>query len=254
MRIRINLSSKDNIILPKSYNHQVQSFIYKHLDADFNNLHNEGYTYHKREFKLFTFSKVRTQDKSFKPYIKDNHINLGKRICVYVSSIDDSFIENLSKNLLTNREIILNNNRLKLHSIFPEDPDRTDKIIKRGEIKVKTISPVVIYSTDSQKKRIYHSPFDDDYSIRVKNNLINKYKAYNGVDEVNGLDFEIKVSKGHPIKSIAEMFKNTYIQGYYGSFMLSGSEELLRLAYYCGIGSKNSQGFGFLNVLRQKTS
>jgi CRISPR-associated endoribonuclease Cas6 len=36
--------------------------------------------------------------------------------------------------------------------------------------------------------------------------------------------------------------------GAFAPFILSGSKELMRLAYDCGVGEKNAAGFGMIEV------
>lgn len=44
-------------------------------------------------------------------------------------------------------------------------------------------------------------------------------------------------------------YKGTVIKGYSGDFILKGNPELIKLAYDTGLGSKNSQGFGCIEVM-----
>jgi len=39
-------------------------------------------------------------------------------------------------------------------------------------------------------------------------------------------------------------YKETVIKRWIGKFRIKGEEEILKVAYDCGIGSKNPQGFG----------
>ncbi|RKX92249.1 MAG: CRISPR-associated endoribonuclease Cas6, partial [Spirochaetes bacterium] len=41
----------------------------------------------------------------------------------------------------------------------------------------------------------------------------------------------------------------TIIKGWTGTFVLNGNRKILKLAYYTGLGSKNSQGFGMFEVV-----
>ena len=60
MRIRLTFYSDRNIILPVHYNYVLQSFIYKNIiDPNLSEfIHNNAYSYNKRKFKLFVFSKI----------------------------------------------------------------------------------------------------------------------------------------------------------------------------------------------------
>ena len=43
-------------------------------------------------------------------------------------------------------------------------------------------------------------------------------------------------------------YRGTIIKGWMGRFVLNGNKKLLKLGYDCGIGAKNSQGFGMVEV------
>lgn len=60
MRISIRLESLDGeLTLPVHYNHLVQGMIYQSLDQALAQwLHERGFQYGKRRFKLFTFSRL----------------------------------------------------------------------------------------------------------------------------------------------------------------------------------------------------
>ena len=42
------------------------------------------------------------------------------------------------------------------------------------------------------------------------------------------------------------MFKNTVVKAWSGIYERTGPPDLLRLAFDCGLGAKNSQGFGMI--------
>jgi CRISPR-associated endoribonuclease Cas6 len=59
MRIEVILISQTPLRLPRSYNHIIQGVIYSNLEpvlAKF--LHQEGFNYGRRRFRLFTFSRI----------------------------------------------------------------------------------------------------------------------------------------------------------------------------------------------------
>lgn len=51
-----------------------------------------------------------------------------------------------------------------------------------------------------------------------------------------------------PVEKIVK-YRETVIKGWMGRFVLKGNRKLLKLGYECGIGSKNSQGFGMVEVV-----
>jgi len=57
--IRIRLRGESPLLLPKHYNHILQAFFYKNMDPQIAKfLHDFGFIFGGRRFKLFTFSKV----------------------------------------------------------------------------------------------------------------------------------------------------------------------------------------------------
>lgn len=243
MRVKVELRAKKDIVMDKSYNHLVQAFIYSNLDGDIAHfIHNDGYTTGNRVYKLFTFSKIRSVRK---PFIKGDRINLGRDIHFYISSISDNFINSFCKNIFNNR-LLIGDNELRLNSLDIEDRDYLERFRGAGRLEIKLLSPVVIYSTDESGEKRWYNPFDDDFSKRVLSNLVNKYTAFHGVaPDVS--DFSLEVSNKN-IKQYYDRFKNSFIKGYVCRFYLDCSFELLNIAYNCGIGSKNSQGFGFIDI------
>ncbi len=41
-------------------------------------------------------------------------------------------------------------------------------------------------------------------------------------------------------------FKDTVVKAWSGLYKIEGSDELMRIAFDCGLGAKNSQGFGMI--------
>jgi len=62
MRLKLTLRHAPNSILPKDYEYLISSWIYKTLwqaNTEFATwLHNEGYDFNDRKYKLFTFSQL----------------------------------------------------------------------------------------------------------------------------------------------------------------------------------------------------
>lgn len=246
MRIKIKLYANNNVMLPKSYNHIIQGFIYSNLDRDFSEyIHEGGFQHNKRKYKLFTFSKLRCKKV---PNIIGGRIILDKSINFVLSSLNDDFIENISRNLFKNK-LIMGNNLLKFHSLELINDDYLEKHIHKDKIMIKLISPIVIYSTDENRHTVYYSPTDAEFRDKVYNNMLNKYKAFYN-EEAKDKNFSIELSDNYDnYKAVIEKYKNFLIKGYYGTFNLKGSPDILKMAYYSGLGSKNSQGFGCFDII-----
>ena len=47
-------------------------------------------------------------------------------------------------------------------------------------------------------------------------------------------------------------YRDFVIKGWLGIYEIEGDPRLLKLAYSAGLGAKNSQGFGMIDVIKEK--
>lgn len=93
MRLRLTLKDpqQGRVVLPTNYNYLIQAAIYRNISrelAEF--LHDKGFLFGKRQFKMFTFSRLEGRcllDKKDRRFIYEGDLTL------YISSL----IKNLSK-------------------------------------------------------------------------------------------------------------------------------------------------------------
>lgn len=245
MYLKVTLASAEgeHIKLPIQYNYYVQSMIYKLLEkemADF--LHRKGFELGKRQFKMFCFSQLIGSYKiigEIKKIIFDNQVDL------YISSPMDDFLTQLSNSFLLNTHITLDKNVLSVKEIKVGKNSLDD-----DKVTVRTLSPITVYSTlykpEGGKYTCYYNPRDKEFKKLTVENMYKKYRAYFS-EEPEDRDFSIiPVSKTrlHVLN-----YKGTLIKGYSGRFVLKGSQDLIKLALNSGLGSKNSQGFGYIKVV-----
>lgn len=241
MRLTLEFSSINDIILPLDYNYHIQSFLYNHISPELGNfLHDHGFELERRKFKMFTFSRLQGKYRIMKDKIK-----FFSPVYLTISSPLNRFISELGNTLLKTDNLRIFKNRVHVESIkvHPE-PEIKD------EIKIKMLSPVVVYSTlitkDGKKKTYYYSPYEDEFTELIDKNLRKKYEAlYRKKPRARKLKIKI-VSK--PKEKIVK-YRGTIIKGWMGTFILNGNRKLLKLSYYSGLGSKNSQGFGMFEVI-----
>ena len=237
---------QNKITLPIHYNHLVQSALYNSIDselADF--LHQRGYTEGKRSFKMFTFSLLQglyRMDEVSKTICFEDKIRLT------VSSPFDEFLQSLVNVLLTKGTVRLGSEELEIVEI-----SAAKHLVDKQEIVVKTLSPIVVYSTmlrpDDRKYTVYFQPGDPDYRGLIEANLHRKYRAFFAEEPPEG-KINIKPLGLQRLKIIK--YKNYVIKGYAGKLELTGPIPLLQLAVDGGLGSKNSQGFGCVELLRRE--
>lgn len=241
MHIKIHFASDKDITLPVHYNHIVQGFIYANIDSNLSDfLHNQGYIYNGRNFKLFAFSNILSKGEKI-----NDHFYFGKKISLVISSPLDDFCRSLANSMIQKEELLLGRNILNVEKVEIENC-----AIDKEEVIVRTLSPIVVYSTlfraDGSKYTCYFTPGEPDFERIISENLIKKYRAINHSD---GEEFEcISVKSIGPFRQNLVIYKDFIIKGVSGKFVLKGDKRLLQMGLDAGLGSKNSQGFGCIII------
>jgi len=240
MRAEINFDLDKPVSIPIQYNHIVQAIIYSWIaDEKFKNfIHNKGYKFEERTYKLFTFSKI---NGAFRMDKENRKMTFFKDMRITISSAVDEFMEYLlSSVLIESNPINIGGANVEISRLeVKESPELHDKV------QIYTLSPVTAYSTIENKKTKFYNPFDMEFSQYIRNNLLHKYEAFYNEQPKNS-EFTIK-----PIGAVKEAkvnFKGFHILAYNCEMEMEGSEELLKMAYDAGIGGKNSQGFGCIEI------
>ncbi len=246
MRVKLEFETEKELIIPIHYNHLVQAFIYRNIDRKLRDfLHNKGYIYGKRTFKLFTFSRI------YGDYeIRDKNIVFKNRFHFYLSSPVSDFLIQICDNLLKKKNLKLGNNKIWTHGVM---------VLPRPEfeenMKIKMLTPLTVYSTlytpDKKKKTYFYSPWEEEFVTLVERNLINKFRAFKG-EEIKDFKFDIKPEKVSAESQKIIKYKNFVIKGWLGIYEISSLPEIIEFSYDTGLGSKNSQGFGMFEILKEK--
>ncbi len=240
MRIALKLSSsKEKIVLPLHYNYYLQSFLYASISNELATfLHDKGFEYEKRSFRMFTFSKLLGAYE-----IKKGAITFTMPVKLVISSPLERFVSELANTMLSSK--------LKLcgEDIFVEEMEVLEKPEIKSRMEIRMMTPLVAYSTlltpEGRKKTYYYNPLEPEFAELIDRNLRKKYEAFYG-KEPRARKTSIK-----PVffKESVLKYRDNVIKGYTGKFVIDGNRKLLELAYDCGLGSKNSQGFGMFDIL-----
>ncbi len=247
MRVQLTFrttAADGTIRLPFRYPELVQAMIYRHLTPRHaQKLHDEGFLLGKRRFKLFTFSRVRG------PRIRSRGETNGQlifrdRIYLHIASPVEWLLPELANAILKVGEVQLGNNLLLVEEITVYQP-----IIIEPPIKLRMLSPVTIYSTlrkeSGQKKTYYYNPREKEFSVLLSENARKKYEILYKTVREGGFEITpLRNPRLHPIN-----YKGTIIHAWSGLFEAKGDAELLQVTYDCGLGAKNSQGFGMWELV-----
>lgn len=235
MRLKVELVSNSSIKLKKGFLRTLQGLIYNLLDAPYASwLHNKGFQYEKRKFKLFTFSSILEKGRLDK---KLNVFSFPAKVSFYLSSPVDWILEQVARNFVTGEELFLGNNRVFLNSIAILPAKKFSSLIK-----IKSMNPIAMRSTGDDGKYKLCDP-GEKFSQAINRNLQKKWVAYKEED----CPYELKIEPIQ-IKRTATWYgtreKGAVIEGWQGIFEISGEPEFLKFAYDVGLGERNSMGFG----------
>jgi len=249
MRLEVKFASLEetvNIILPLHYNKIVQGLIYGLCKEQIPQLHKEGYRVGGREFRLFVFSRILGKVKR----INNGYILFDSPITLKIDSLKDEFIEILTDNMLKNDFLRLGDNLLKVSYLAMNDyPSFTGE-----NLRVKAISPITVYSTlytkEGNKKTYFYHPTEDGFQEGIKNNLLKKAIVARKEFKENDLYFKLKPLKVNNKDQKLVYYSDFLIKGWMGEYLLEGAPSLLEIAFRSGLGAKNSQGFGMVELVK----
>lgn len=244
MRSKIKFTFKNELKLPIHYNHLIQGLIYSHISniEERDRLHDYGYMVGPKKIKLMTFSKI-----SGLYSVDKDYITFKSPVELTFSSYYDEIASEISYNLLSDENIYLNGTKLNVSDVksYFFDDNRYKNI---KYYMIEMISPLTVYTTDKSNRKAFFSPWSPEFENAIQRNIITKLNAVNR--EISNFSFNIIPNniKNNKDEKIL-YFKDTLIKGYNGIYSIKTEPEIMKLLYYSGIGSKNSEGFGCFNIL-----
>jgi CRISPR-associated endoribonuclease Cas6 len=240
-------------VLPINYQYEFSAWIYKVLyqgDKAFAGwLHEQGYAYGKKRFKLFTFSQLETYYKIF----KDRFKLLSDEAELIVTFHIDEAVQHFISGLFKDRQFSIGDKRSRV-SFEVQTVETLQEPVFKEEMVFKALSPICVskpVDNNGKLRAKYLMPGDEDFELRFINNLFSRYKALNrnGMTGSEGIEVNVKgKAKSRLIKIKADTPAQTKVRGSLFNFTCKAPAELLRLGYEAGFGEKNSLGFGCVGV------
>jgi len=259
MRIALRLLPKQQVTkISLNYQYPLSAAIYKILRqaspvyADF--LHDQGYAAPSgRLMKLFTFSRLsnpgaRRRDAILVARGGNWHLQVG-------SPMLEEFVQNFVLGLFETAEISIGG--AGWHAAFQVERVET---LPRPEFKermrFKCLSPIsasTMVERDGKLQIAYYRHDTPGLSEALRKNLLQKYQLVHGrLPENPELAFRfekrdrprsklIVIKEGTPEETKRKAFESY--------FTFTGSTELMRTAWECGLGEENSMGFGMVEVV-----
>lgn len=245
MRLLIQIKLETPLTLPLNYQDALQGFIYNQIeDKAFSHfLHEEGYLFGKRRFKLFTYSRL-----FGKPIVdsKRKTITFQEKVSWQVSSCLPKFIQEFGQNLLMKEYLHFNGQPITIQEISYKN-----LTVEKNKCTIKMLSPITVHSTfistDGKKTTQYYRPYDPAFTHLINENLHKKFTAYYNKPLNKTLDIKpLQVSKKD---KVVTRFKGFIIEGWNGIYSLQGDPDVLTFACTAGLGGRNSSGFGLPEIV-----
>lgn len=244
MRLKIYLKSENGIInIPFNYNHILSSVVYNMIDdIGFASKLHSG-----KSFKFFCFSQIFI---SRPKRVDGGFVSRNGSISFIISSPNDDLITELVNGLAHNQSVnFIGQSLLVTKCEILKNPQFGNRM------HFNTLSPIIVTTQreiDGVLKEWDLAP-GDDFFKGIEKNLVKKYQKFYNLESVNK---KVKVSSDmRYVKrkriSINKGEVTTYHRAYLMDIILEGDSDLIRFAYDCGLSSKNSQGFGMIELYEE---
>ena len=249
MRIKISMVSEGVQTIDINYNYHVSSFIYKCIDASDKGysqfLHDQGYVEDNKGYKLFCFSMLIAENYK----VDGSNFIIDGKVDLYVTSPMKKFLMAFVDIIAMNPDVKIGNGSFRITNIETMiEPDFRD------EMRFRCLSPVAmataVLGENEKLKKIDLYLEDKKYAENIRMNLISKYKILFGREPDNteiNIEF-MNIEKFKRGKRI-QYKDNVSIKGYLAPFKMKGSTELMKVAYECGLGDRNSLGLGMIETI-----
>ena len=237
MQIKIYLENPSELRLPMDYGYRLSSAVYRLAASDGEYsafLHDMGYGEDGRRYKLFTYSPLVGHYR-----IEGRSIVFDGDISFEVRSISKRFCGAVRASLMSNGCVKLMDTVLRVKMV--ECGDNAPYV---PEAELRTLSPIVV-SSSADGKTVYCSPEDDRWEEMVNATLSRKFAAAYDTTPPSAVKLTLC---GKP-KKVVTRVKGIWVTAYHARFGLSAHPQVTAFLYETGIGSKNSQGFGMIELI-----
>lgn len=248
-------------LLTWNYQYPLSSAIYKIIRSadkqygDF--LHNSGYGSENKQFKLFTFSDLRTSFRN-----DGNRMNLQSdeaslRLAFHIPKAAESFI----RGLFMQQELVIADKKSKVTFQVRQVtgiPTTLDYSGGSGkEITLRLLSPVVAGRKNELGNYTFLDPLDDEFFACLLYNMKSKYSAIYGEEETQNTFDPVRMSllmrRKAPVSRLITIKEGssaeTKIRGYTGfEISCKAPDKVIELMLNSGVGLYNAQGMGCVEV------
>jgi CRISPR-associated endoribonuclease Cas6 len=255
MRIELTLENpRRETVIPLNYNQLLAACIYWTLSASSTDyaehLHQDGYAFQGKHFKLFTFSQLLAERRRV---IGDRLTIQSPTVRWLVSSPVDEFVMHFATGMLERGMVRVGSIDFRVRDVRAlPSPEFAPAM------RFTCLSPISVSThTDVEGLNpLQYCRLEDNFYEKVVENLRRKYALLTAEDasQLNlALAFDptyITKRQGRIHKIVC--YKDTKIFAYLAPFTVQGDVELIRVGYESGFGDGNSKGLGMVEVDKRK--
>lgn len=195
-----------------------------------------------RQFKRFCFTDLHGRGS-----IREKIVSFSGPLSWEIRSMDDIVIDAIYEALCKSGCFEIHKTPCRVASLQEQ---RSRILFGTGPLLVSMDTPIAVYNTAEDGHRTFFSPADEGFCTAVQNNLRRKYQAIYGREPDSRIEFRRKPDAD--FRKCVTFYSGAPVTAYYGSFLLTAPADVCDIAYYCGIGAKNSQGFGTIRVMKRQ--
>ena len=250
MRLSITFGIDEGAAIPVNYNHLLVGLIYGILQnaaPDWSKvLHDHGHwSSDDRPFKLFTFSQLRGGPGTTRVENGDL-VFATTRLEWKFGSPADGTAEMLAHGMLDAQTVSIGRMRARVESV---STDR-EQDFSGGKKRFVAISPLVASVSDPVLRHRYLSPDTDEFWKVIGENLSRKWESFRGSRPERNITLhpDIAYIQRKRTSKVITIKPGEIVIGHMVPFEAEGDPEILRFAYETGFGSRNSMGFGMVNI------
>ena len=239
MKLLVKIQVDRPLILPINYLHILQAIIYRGIGDEGGMstfLHDTGYRFEKRSYRMFTFSWLQG-----KYEIVNKQIIFRNQVFFEVRSPENLLILKMMKNFHDNGVCFGEKHYRNVEVLV------SDEMVEENNIRIKMLTPICVYSTAEDGNTYFFKPEDEGFSEKLDYSFRRKYAAYTGIVPEEGIS--IRVINILPKDKIVTRYQGTMLSGYKGEYQIAGKRKYLDFLYQTGLGSKNTQGFGMFDIV-----
>ncbi len=243
MRIKLNLSARNDISIPIEYHYNIYLNLRKTVLQYLETRKPKLFGRYKKSFPGFTFSQLMIPERD----VIDGFIKiLGNYLSLYISSEDDQLIELIVRALSNSPQFTIFKIPFQLKKIeVIEEPQF------QPQMKFKMLSPLLLIKTD-QSAVHFVKPGDSDLSQIFASHLVSQYNRFFGTSFLPS-QIQLQLDQGYieRKKVVTRMMsiRNIHYRTIFCPIELKGETQLISFAYRNGIGEKTSFGLGMIDVL-----